>query len=336
SISTFLKDKMDPAKYIEDLASEWKKLGEELSPTPEKIPMKILLKIFKADEVKTMGDLCKGIVAPFAYLSETAFWNSFWMDEEIGKHVSKITDRLDNLASSYLEESKYWIKIAEGSGSIEEIVEILLNEKKAIEELEKALNEHMPAILDKFKETAYQPLTIAKESVNRGDSREYSFELLRLPKFLDIQIGQTPNKEWWEFWLTEPTYEITLLVKKVVIEGSGFVEKEYVVRQVIGTKLTMSEYETTVSPLLAPPLPLKFKLKVNYKDLGLDNWITFWMDEGIKQADVGITLKYGPEEETYESIYAHQAKGLEAFWKNLKIYLGYCKSIRERYDQLKG
>ncbi len=325
SISDSLKIRMNPKEYGEKMFSEWKQLGDELMPKPGEVPLEFLLKIFRADEVKTMGDLCKAIVVPFGYLSETTFWNEFWMKPEVRGRINTITNKLDRLALLYSKEAECWNKLAEGKMSIQEIVEVLKEEKEAIKELKSTLNINIPPILSEFKLSPYKPLTIVKEKVNEGETHEYYFELKHLPKFIDIEVMQSQTPNWWE---SRPHYQIKLKIIKV--SPATMKEEGYLVKETGGTKLKMSEYETTTSPLLGPPTPLKFKLIVTYRDLGLDNYFTFWVDDGIKSDDIKITMKYGPEKETYIDIYENQATGLENFWKSITKYLDNLNVVAER------
>ena len=330
SISDFLKTKSDPSKYIDDMVREWRSLADELlKPKPEEIPLMILLKIFKADEVDDMGKLCKSIIAAFQWLSDSSFWNKIWMTPTIQDHVYSITDKLDKLSSLYSKEADLWEQVEKGSANIEELLQVLMKEKEAIRDLKNALDSHIPAILNEFKIRPYKPLTIAEERIEEGQVREYYFELSPLPEKIDIKIEQANVPNLWEFWKTRPIYKITLKVIKVVSRSFLVTEeREFIVKEVLGTTLNIPEASTY--PLLGPPEPLKCKLVVTYIDLGSDNWLTWWVDEGYKYDSIKITLKYGPEEKTYEDIYADQARSLEDFWKTLKRELDLLELVVER------
>jgi len=330
SISDFLKTKSDPSKYIDDMAKEWRSLADELlKPKPEEIPLMILLKIFKADEVDDMGKLCKSIIAAFQWLSDSSFWEKIWRTPTVQDHVYSITDKLDKLSSLYSKEADLWEQVEKGSANIEELLQVLMKEKEAIRDLKNALDSHIPAILNEFKIGPYKPLTIAEERIEEGQVREYYFELSPLPEKIDIKIEQANVPNLWEFWKTRPIYKITLKVIKVVSRSFLVTEeREFIVKEVLGTTLNIPEASTY--PLLGPPEPLKCKLVVTYIDLGSDNWLTWWVDEGYKYDSIKITLKYGPEEKTYEDIYADQARSLEDFWKTLKRELDLLELVVER------
>lgn len=330
ALSNFLDKRMDPLEYAEEMSNEWKSLGDDILPTPQKIPMEFLLNILRAGEVKSISEICTVIVIAFNSLTATAFWSNFWMKEELRAHISFIIEDLKNISELYSEEADKWDMIAKGHSDYENLYKILQNEKDAINELINSLNHHIPAILSEFKVKAYQPMNIYKGKIKEKERREYEFKLRRPPEYLKIEILQEDMPKPSEFWFTRPSYNLELYF------GSPLLEEWVKQKSSTGLKLDIGPEYSTIMAQLGITINTygyqDLKLVIYSKDLGMDNWLTFWIDEGkkVEETEIEIILKHGKEESTYEDIYFTQAQALETFHNNLNNYLNYCKKISNR------
>ncbi len=315
SLSSFIENRIDPTVYLDDIAQEWEELGDKLLLKPEDFPLTLFLTIFKADQVKAVGDINEGILASVTALSETTFWFEFWMNEGLSDDIKALCNRFDELATHYDWEVEFWQTYV--PSKIDGYERILEEEQILLSSLINELNIRMPSILNHFEVSAYDPIVFEREVIGEGLTRKFEVVIERAPEFLEVETFTADNSGLWSMFLTKPNFEITVQAEKLgkwtsmnkVTVGRGYSSLWAMVDIYLGFH---GHWDLTID--------------IVAKDLGGDNWLTFWVDEGKKESEFDLSVKYGRETTSYKDIYAFQARGLEDFKTIMNQYCDFLKT----------
>ncbi|RSN73423.1 PKD domain-containing protein [Candidatus Methanodesulfokora washburnensis] len=347
SLAEFIDKKTDPRKYLDQFASDLRNLGEFLGKPPENVEeaskkalKDFLLKIIDPNGVIDTADALGKIstVTAYAFMesADVNFWYVIWTNEPLKSDLKAVAEEMNKAADLYDEEANCWEGITKGKCDIDHLKNILNREKDQLIKLKATVNEKIENILSVFRNPSPEVVLNDYKKVVEGDVLKYELPSPPYPcETVEISIEQVPKpaKNFWEFWITDPSYEIEIYPYYYYYPSSFQCQKDekpltsrpgaclvnrsltYNTKSIFGSSMSVTWSVKDLYPLGTFEYDV-LGLVIRVKDFGGDNTFTFWTDEGIKEAQIAVKMVYKSSGK-YIQLYSFGAQQLENLRSNL-------------------
>jgi hypothetical protein len=347
SLAEFIDKKTDPRKYLDQFASDLRNLGEFLGKPPENVEeaskkalKDFLLKIIDPNGVIDTADALGKIstVTAYAFMesADVNFWYVIWTNEPLKSDLKAVAEEMNKAASLYDEEANCWEGITKGKCDIDHLKNILNREKDQLIKLKATVNEKIENVLSVFRNPSPEVVLNDYKKVVEGDVLKYELPSPPYPcETVEISIEQVPKpaKNFWEFWITDPSYEIEIYPYYYYYSSSFQCQKDekpltsrpgaclvnrsltYNTKSIFGSSMSVTWSVKDLYPLGTFEYDV-LGLVIRVKDFGGDNTFTFWTDEGIKEAQIAVKMVYKSSGK-YIQLYSFGAQQLENLRSNL-------------------
>jgi len=347
SLAEFIDKKTDPRKYLDQFASDLRNLGEFLGKPPENVEeaskkalKDFLLKIIDPNGVIDTADALGKIstVTAYAFMesADVNFWYVIWTNEPLKSDLKTVAEEMNKAADLYDEEANCWEGITKGKCDIDHLKNILNREKDQLIKLKATVNEKIENVLSVFRNPSPEVVLNDYKKVVEGDVLKYELPSPPYPcETVEISIEQVPKpaKNFWEFWITDPSYEIEIYPYYYYYPSSFQCQKDekpltsrpgaclvnrsltYNTKSIFGSSMSVTWSVKDLYPLGTFEYDV-LGLVIRVKDFGGDNTFTFWTDEGIKEAQIAVKMVYKSSGK-YIQLYSFGAQQLENLRSNL-------------------
>jgi PKD repeat protein len=358
SLAEFIDNKTDPRKYLDQFASDLRNLGEFLGKPPEnvedyskKILEDFLMQIVDPEGITDTADALGKISVVTAYaftgLADVNFWFVIWTNEPLKSDLKELAIEMNQTAALYDEEANCWEGITTGKCDINYLKDILNREKDQLIRLKAAVNEKIESVLSTFRNPSPAVVLDDYKRVVEGDILKYELPPPSYPyESVEVSLEQTPkpSKNFWEFWIKDPSYDIEIYSHYYYFPLSGQCgtnERQLETGACLVDWSDRNRFGSMSATWsvndLHPPGTFEYdglQLIIRVKNLGGDNAFTFWTDEGIKEAQIRVKVVYKSSGK-YIQLYSFGAQQIENLRSNLIITLdNYLETAKRLYEKL--